>query len=150
MFSSTKETFQLKEGNTRAELVKNTWRLLDKNPMGIGLGKAGHVAVQRFDISRTDVSFTTTDGWYLKLLVESGYSSLILYLGMLLTFLSYLTRYLRRQSFDMMWFVFVFTAVVAIQNIVSNVLDFYLFADLYWFIFGLGVFYLKRVKHGIT
>lgn len=147
---STQETVQLKEGNTRADLAKNTYQLIADNPMGIGLGKAGHVAVQRFDPARKDVSFTTTDGWYLKLLVETGYIGLLFYILILITFIIYCLKYMRTHRFDWMWFIFVFGAVVSLQNVVSNVLDFYLFAYLYWFILGLCVYILKKEKHAAS
>ena len=118
--------------------------------MGIGLGKAGHVAVQRFDPSRKDVSFTTTDGWYMKLLVETGYIALIFYALILATFIVVCLKYVKTHSFDWMWFIFVFGAVVSLQNVVSNVLDFYLFAYLYWFVLGLCVFILKKEKYAAS
>ncbi len=148
IFSSTQSTFDMDEDNTRAKLVHDAVEKLEKHPMGLGLGKAGHVAVQLNTENREDISLTTTDGWYLKLLLETGYISLALYLVILIAFVRECVLYLRRHSFDLMTFVFAFGGVVALQCFVSNLLDFYMFSYLYWFILGIGVYLLKNSKHG--
>jgi hypothetical protein len=141
---SSKETISLEKGNTRVDLWYEVASTLKHNPMGLGLGKAGHAAVQNFPPGTPDVSFASTDGWYFKLMIETGVIALILYLIMALFFFVAMMRYVRRNSFDFVSFILTLFITIGFVNIVSNVLDFYLFSYLYWLILGAFALRLKQ------
>jgi hypothetical protein len=144
VLTSSKQTVGLESGNTRVGLWAEVIHSIEHNPMGLGLGKAGHTAVQLFPPNTPGVSFASTDGWYFKLMIETGISALAMYLGMALMFFISLIRYIRKHAFDFVSVIFIIFIVTGLVNIVSNALDFYLFSYLYWFLLGLFVFKLKQ------
>lgn len=141
---SSKETISLEKGNARVDLWYEVASTLKHNPMGLGLGKAGHAAVQNFPPNTPGVSFASTDGWYFKLMIETGVIALLLYLVMALFFFVAMIRYVRRNSFDFVSFILTLFVGIGLVNIVSNVLDFYLFSYLYWLILGAFALRLKQ------
>ena len=149
VLTSTGDTIKMKKGVTRVDLATSAFGEIKANPFGRGLGKSGHVAT-RFSKSThnssKDLAVTATDCWFIKLLSESGIQGLLFYLliSLYLTILS--VRYLWKHKFDFFGFLFTVFFVVNVQNLVSNVLDFYLFSYLYWFLIGVMVFYLKSKK----
>ncbi|AEA44153.1 O-antigen ligase family protein [Fluviicola taffensis] len=146
-FLSSKQTVSLDIANTRVELWNDVVHTADDNLTGLGLGKAGHVAVQLFPRNTPGVSFTSTDGWYFKLMLETGITALILYLGMALMFFITMIRAFRKKVFDIGSVIFTIFVATGLVNITSNALDFYLFSYLYWFLLGLFVLKLKQKKH---
>ncbi len=141
---SSKETMSLEKGNTRVDLWYEVASTLKHNPMGLGLGKAGHAAVQNFPLNTPGVSFASTDGWYFKLMIETGVIALILYMVMALFFFVAMIRYVRRNSFDFVSFILTLFVGIGFVNVVSNVLDFYLVSYLYWLILGAFALRLKQ------
>ncbi len=146
IFYSSQATVEMDEEDTRVALANDAIEKIKANPMGLGLGNAGHVAVQLNSENRADISLTSTDGWYIKLLLETGFVSLFLYVLLLFGFVVAYWQYFKKHHFDILTFTFVFGAVVTLQCLVSNVLDFYFFSYLYWFILGVAVYLLKNVK----
>lgn len=144
ILESSEETMSLEKGNTRVDLWYEVMNTVKHNPMGLGLGKAGHAAVQNFPPGTPGVSFASTDGWYFKLMLETGVFSLALYLTMALFFFIAMIKYIRRNSFDFVSFIFILFVTVGLVNLVSNVLDFYLFSYLYWLILGAFALRLKQ------
>lgn len=144
ILKSSSETMSLEKGNTRVDLWYEVINTVQHNPMGLGLGKAGHAAVQNFPPGTPGVSFASTDGWYFKLMLETGVLSLALYLVMALFFFIAIIKYIRRNSFDFVSFIFIMFVTVGLVNLVSNVLDFYLFSYLYWLILGAFALRLKQ------
>lgn len=144
IFESSKETISLEKGNSRVDLWYEVATTLKHNPMGLGLGRAGHAAVQNFPPNTPGVSFASTDGWYFKLMIETGFMALVLYLIMALFFFVAMIKYVRRNSFDFVSFIFILFITVGLVNIVSNVLDFYLFSYLYWLFLGAFALRLKQ------
>lgn len=140
---STTETIGLKAGVTRVDLWIQAFTDFQHHPFGRGLGKAGHVAARFFDKESTEASVTSTDGWFLKLANETGAWGLLSYLIMSLVLFINSIKYIRKYGYDFFSFLFVFFIIFNIQNVVSNVLDFYLFSYLYWFIIGMMVLHLK-------
>jgi hypothetical protein len=147
IIKSSKETVEMKEGVTRVDLWQKSNKNIYKYPFGLGLGKAGHVAARFHTKDNSRVSTCSTDGWYLKLLLETGYIALAFYIAISLLVFWQWWRYFRKFGFDILTFIFVLGCAVNIQNIVSNVLDFYMFSYLYWFIFGIFILKLKRVSN---
>jgi hypothetical protein len=144
IFQSSKQTVSLEAKNTRVGLWIEVMHTFKNNPMGLGLGKAGHAAVHLFPPNTPGVSFASTDGWYFKLMIETGVLALIMYLSMAFSFFIYMLRYVRKNAFDFVSFIFTVFVVTGFVNVVSNALDFYLFSYLYWVLLGLFVFKLKQ------
>jgi hypothetical protein len=140
---STSETISLKVGVSRVDLWIQTISDIQQYPFGRGLGKAGHVAARFFDNSATDASITSTDGWFLKLANETGVWGLFSYFFFTIFIFYNSIKYIRYYGVDFFTFLFVFFIVFNIQNLVSNVLDFYLFSYLFWFFIGMMVFHFK-------
>lgn len=144
VFISSRQTVGLDGTNTRVGLWAEVINSIEHNPMGLGLGKAGHTAVQLFPPNTPGVSFASTDGWYFKLMIETGIPALIMYLGMASMFFVSLIRDIKKHVFDFVSVIFSILIVTGLVNVVSNALDFYLFSYLYWFLLGLFVFKLKQ------
>ena len=144
--SSSKETMEMKKGVTRVDLWQKSNKELLSHPFGFGLGKAGHVAARFQSEKDKKVSTTSTDGWFLKTILETGYIALAFYFVISLFFALNWWSYFRKYGFDILTFIFVLGLVVNVQNLVSNVLDFYLFSYFYWFIIGIFVLKLKRIS----
>jgi hypothetical protein len=150
IWHSTSETIGLKKGVTRVDLWIQAFSDFKDYPLGRGLGKAGHVAARFFDKSSVEASATSTDGWFLKLANETGVFGLFSYFVLsLLLFISSI-HYIRKFGYDFFSFLFVIFIVINIQNLVSNVLDFYLFSYLYWLLIGIMIlhFKLKNIGNG--
>ena len=118
--------------------------------LGDGLGKSGHVAARFSDPLQgqnaavsSKVSIASTDGWYLKLANETGIWGLFSYFILSGTLFIVSIKYMIKNSFGLYSFLFTLFVIVNIENITSNVLDFYLFSYLYWFLLGVMIFYLK-------
>lgn len=144
VFISSKQTVSLESSNTRVSLWSDVMHSVKYNPMGLGLGKAGHTAGQLFPPNTPGVSFASTDGWYFKLMIETGIPALILYLAIALIFFIAMIKYMRKNRFDFVTVIFTIFVGAGLVNIVSNALDFFLFTYLYWFLLGIFVFKLKQ------
>ena len=81
--SSTAETIMIKKGLSRVDLWLGAFNDFINNPMGYGLGKAGHVAVRFFGKLSNEAATYSTDGWYLKLANETGIWGLFSYFTLL-------------------------------------------------------------------
>lgn len=151
VFNSTVKTVKMDDNDKRVKINKSSIGEIKKNPLGKGLGKAGHVAV-RFSkskndgISEEDLSVNSTDGWLVKLTCETGFWGLGTYLGFNLLLFIQSVIYFRKNEFGFFGFLLTVLIVVNFQNLVSNVLDFYLFSYLYWFLIGIMVLYIKSTK----
>lgn len=139
IFDSTADTVGLKKGTTRVDLWINAFQNFKDHPLGMGLGKAGHVAARFFDENSSGVSIYSTDGWFLKTLNETGIWGLFSYLVFAASFFFLMIKQIihRRQKKLLLLLLTLFITI-NIQNMVSNVLDFYLFSFLYWGIIGLS------------
>lgn len=151
VFNSTVKTVKMDDNDRRVKINKSSIGEIKKNPLGKGLGKAGHVAV-RFSnskndkLSEEDLSVNSTDGWLVKLTCETGFWGLGTYLGFNLLLFIQSVIYFRKNEFGIFGFLLTVLGVVNFQNLVSNVLDFYLFSYLYWFLTGIMVLYIKSTK----
>jgi len=135
MIGSTFSTIGMQKDVTRV----NRWQqsLIDfKNrPLGYGLGSAGAVAYN--NNSTKSKATLSTDGWYLKLACETGVPGLISFSVLMSVFLSVLWRN-REFSIQIIGFPALgLGLMVIIQCVSSNVLDFYPYIGLFWFIIGL-------------
>lgn len=147
IISSTADTVSLKEGVTRVDLWIHAFENFKDHPFGYGIGKAGHVASRFYAQSTSEADVFSTDGWLLKLANETGIIGLISYLGLCLTiFISFLR--MKFYKYPELILLFTFFIIYNIQNLVSNVLDFYLFAFLFWILIGVFANHLSdKNKH---
>lgn len=151
VFNSTVETVKMNEKDRRVKINKSSIEVIKNNPWGKGLGKAGHVAV-RFSRSKNqphnteDLSTNSTDGWFVKTACETGFWGLLSYLFFSFILFIYSVKYFRKHEFGFFGFLFSVFIVVNFQNLVSNVLDFYLFSYLYWLLIGVMVLHIKLNK----
>lgn len=139
IIQSTSDTVGMKEGVKRVDLWMNAIDNFKEHPFGMGLGKAGHVAARFFDSNTSNADVYSTDGWFLKTLNETGIWGLFSYLLFAGTFLVVVSRQLwNHQQRPVLVFILTLFLAVNLQNVVSNVLDFYLFSYLFWGISGLA------------
>jgi O-antigen ligase len=137
---STMDTMSFKKGLTRVDLWTNAIANFREHPLGYGMGKAGHVATRFFSENSTEADVYSTDGWFLKLANETGIWGLLSYLFLAISyFYLYIKNKILLQKANLLVFLFCVFVMVNIQNIVSNVLDFYLFSFLFWTLFGASV-----------
>jgi O-antigen ligase len=124
--------------NSRAKFWALSLRSFSKKPQGYGLGKAGHVANNNKKIFKDakDASIYSTDGWYLKLINETGIWGGISYLILFIVIIVSSLKHFKEIKSVLSLYIFVIILIVAIQNIMSNVLDFYSFPIFYWMLIG--------------
>jgi hypothetical protein len=135
---STVSTLTLTDEYSRVDLWRSALGDFFRNPMGYGLGKAGHIAVRFFGRFSNEAAVFSTDGWYLKLANETGIWGLFSYAVIFLTFFISSIKFLKKNKNTFFTFIFVFFIMIAAQNFVSNILDFYSFSCLYWLLIGLS------------
>jgi len=124
--------------NTRARFWALSIKSFKNSPNGYGIGKSGHVAHQHKHILKDGVnaSIYSTDGWYLKLANETGIWGLISYFFIFIWHGIFSIKYIIKNRDIYFMFFYLIFIMVAIQNIMSNVLDFYSFSYFYWMIIG--------------
>lgn len=144
--SSTGETVGMKKGVTRVDLWMDAVASFKKRPFGQGLGKAGHVAARFFDENSKEASVTSTDGWFLKLANETGIWGLATYFVLSLSLFIASVKHMLKHGAGFYGFLFTVFIIVNIQNLVSNILDFYMFSYFYWLLAGIMVYHLKTSK----
>jgi O-Antigen ligase len=138
-WKSSIETASLKKDITRVELWKMGYKNLKQHPFGRGLGMSGHIGTRFMNIETKDADIYSTDGWYLKLGNETGVWGLLSYLALSITFVVALFKQAKRSKDVFLFFLLVFFIAFNTQNMVSNVLDFYLFSYLFWLLMGIAV-----------
>jgi hypothetical protein len=144
--SSAGETVMLEEGLSRVELWQKSWQDFMIQPWGYGLGKSGHVAWKLFKDSNIKSSPYSTDGYYLKLLGEQGIIGATFFIAIIYVLYSKIRSInIFAQANFYSYFIFLFLFVL-IQNIVSNVLDYYIVAPLFYFSLGAFGKYVYEFK----
>jgi hypothetical protein len=137
---STMDTFGLRKGVSRVDLWLKAFANFKDHPFGYGLGKAGHVAARFYNENSVDADVFSTDGWFLKILNETGIWGVASYLFLAASYLIIcLKSKLLKNKTGLLLFFFTMFIMINIQNIVSNVLDFYLFTFLFWAMLGASV-----------
>ena len=133
IFSSTKETLELKEKVTRVQLWKDTFTHLKHKPGGYGIGKSGWIAYRFLKDTKVESAYLATDGWYLKQANETGFFGLISF-SFLFFFLLFRLFFAKKNTLT--FFFFMIVIMVFLVNIVSNVLDYFMYNALFWFFMG--------------
>ena len=96
--------------------------------------------------TETKSAYLATDGWYLKIANETGIFGLISFLTL---FAYFLFRMMAGCTSDQSrLFLFLMFLAVLMVNLVSNVLDYFLFNSLFWFYTGAAE-NLKRSKGSV-
>ena len=116
--------------------------------MGYGLGKAGHVARRFFKDDDKTASVYSTDGWYLKMACETGGWGILSFTIISFLYFFQSLKYLRKKRGTINLFFFLIFIFTSIQNLGSNVLDFYIFANLYWLIIGFSQNMINNLENG--
>lgn len=146
VFTSAAETIGLEENVSRVELWKRTFEDLKEKPFGYGIGKSGWIAYRFLKGTETKSAYLATDGWYLKIANETGIFGLISFLTL---FAYFLFRMMAGCTSDQSrLFLFLMFLAVLMVNLVSNVLDYFLFNSLFWFYTGAAE-NLKRSKGSV-
>jgi hypothetical protein len=148
IISSTSNVFMMKDGETRTDLYRSSLSGMRDHLLGYGLGKAGHVA-RRFskvdkNVNEENSSLYCTDGWFVKLICETGLWGIGSYLVVSVFLFLASIKYILKNEFDFFSFLFTVFMVSNVVNLVSNILDFYLYSNLYWLLIGVMVYYLKN------
>jgi hypothetical protein len=136
---STGTTMELRGNVSRVELWSRSWIDFKNQPLGYGLGKAGHVAHRFLLDSPIPASRWSTDGWYLKHANETGIIGIVSFLILLYSYFKTIIRKVIIRNNIIMAFFFAVGLFVLTQNVVSNVLDFYYFSYVFWFLIGCSV-----------
>jgi hypothetical protein len=132
---SAAETATLEGGLTRVELWRRSWIDFMHQPWGYGLGKSGHIAWRLFKDTSVPSSPYSTDGWYLKLLGETGIPGALFFISIIYFFVVEIkkAKLLINQETTVVVLIFLF---VLLQNVVSNVFDYYCIAPLFYLLLG--------------
>lgn len=134
IFTSTAETIGLEENVSRVELWKRTFNDFKERPLGYGIGKSGWIAYRYLKGTDTESAYLATDGWYLKVANETGIFGLVSFLTLLAFFFF---RFLSKIKLrDDQLFLFLILLAVILVNLVSNVLDYFMFNAIFWFFMG--------------
>ncbi|MFM2226352.1 MAG: hypothetical protein RJA07_2554 [Bacteroidota bacterium] len=143
---SAAETATMEQGLTRVELWQRSWISFVQQPWGYGLGKSGHIAWRLFKNTNIPSSPYSTDGWYLKLLGETGILGAAFFSVLLFYFANRIKK--MRLLFDksITTFLVLLFIFVLIQNIVSNVVDYYCIAPLFYMLLGYCTKYFYNEK----
>jgi hypothetical protein len=134
MYNSTVKTAGMDSSVSRVKLWKKSFADFKARPFGYGFGNSGHIATQYFgkNSTTTNAAVSATDGWFIKLATETGILGLITYLLLCIT----IGIALIKKKGDLLkvnWLFFAcFFILVNIQNVGSNVLDYFCFAPLFW------------------
>jgi hypothetical protein len=138
----------IKDSNTRVSYWKMAFEDFADKPMGHGLGKAGHVARRFFKEGDKSASIHSTDGWYVKVACETGVWGFLSFAIISFIYFIQSIKYLRKNKGTIYLFFFLIFIFVGIQNIGSNVLDFYIFANLYWMLLGFSQNMINNLENG--
>ncbi len=144
LLGSTFDTLSLREGLSRVELWERSFAAFVANPMGYGLGKAGHVALRFTDTTTGPVVIYATDGWFLKIACETGIVGLILYLVAAAAYFFRAAKFVWNQRHTVVTFILIIFLQVNATAVVSNTLDYFPFITLFWLLVG---FSAQRVYH---
>ena len=133
--------------NTRLRYWGNAFYEFKLKPLGYGIGKAGHIGNRFFkDENEGLASIYSTDGWYLKLLCETGVFGFLSYIILALFFVLPILKSLRNNKNSLLFCAFIIFVFASIQNIVSNVFDLYLCSSLIWLFVGISQNLLTSIK----
>jgi O-antigen ligase len=137
VFSSTTSAIKLENKETRVSRWAESYEDFKAKPEGYGLGNAGAVSFNSEE--QNNEASLSTDGWFLKLACETGWTGLISFASLaLICFLElWRNRFnnINKMEFSSLGFVL----IVFFQCFASNVLDFYPYIGIFWFILGLSI-----------
>jgi hypothetical protein len=110
---------------------------------GHGFGKGGHIAYRFLkNDSSSNIFQKSTDGYYLKILIETGLIGLLVFFIVWSWIFFWMTKYSLKTLLPLNILSTSTLLFVLLQNLVSNTMDFYFFAPLFWA--SLGSFKMKN------
>ncbi|GDX53499.1 hypothetical protein LBMAG27_25460 [Bacteroidota bacterium] len=136
---SSVKTVDMNDSMTRVKFWNSSFDAFKKHPMGNGLGTAGHTGARFLNNNLKPGSAFSTDGWYLKQAVETGIIGIATFIIMAAWIFLLMWKSVYQKPFSVLTFLFVFFIMIRIQDLVSNVSDFYWVADFYWLLIGIGI-----------
>jgi hypothetical protein len=143
LFSSAADTLEFGAGITRVELWKRSIHDFMTHPWGYGLGHAGVVAIRFLKGTDTPAAVYTSDGWFLKILCETGIPGLASYLFLCGVFFFKGIRFIFKDKSSFFTLVFAVFLMINAQCIVGNTLDFYPYVAVYWLLLGFAVNFMS-------
>ncbi|MFC1736017.1 interleukin-like EMT inducer domain-containing protein [Candidatus Hydrogenedentota bacterium] len=141
---STLEPLKLNNNNpsARTQFMRESFRHVVSNPLGFGLGGAGHPAMRFNTDGLANGAVAALDCWYLKVMAETGIHGLIVFLVFLAAAsLKMLHTWRHGREGPGRWISLGILAAflgVAARSAGSNVLDFYFVAPLVWCLLGIA------------
>ncbi|MFC1735192.1 O-antigen ligase family protein [Candidatus Hydrogenedentota bacterium] len=130
------------EGTTRGRIWRGVLGEIRENPLGFGLGRAGHVA-KRFKDRYPDIklSIMSADGWYLKHTIETGVFGMAVFAVFMAVCAASLFLMWRaeEEASPKALVLGVLAAFIcySVQAAASNVWDFFFAAPFVWALLGL-------------
>jgi len=110
---------------------------------GHGFGKGGHIAYRFLqNDSSSNIFQKSTDCYYLKVLIETGLIGLLVFFIVWSWIFFWMTKYALKTLLPLNILSTSTLLFVLLQNLVSNTMDFYFFAPLFWA--SLGSFKMKN------
>jgi len=134
IFNSSMKTMTMNKEMTRVNYWQISFDDFKSHPFGFGLGKAGHIGNRFFKNSITPASLYSTDGWYLKLLNETGIFGFLSFA--IVAFVLIREKIKIKDLYDRT-FQLSFMALLCLQLVGSNVLDYMFIAPCIWLIIGM-------------
>lgn len=145
MYNSTINTAKMDSSVSRVKLWKISFEDFKARPLGYGFGNSGHIATQYFGKNnlKSKAAIHATDGWFIKLATETGVIGLLAYLTLCIAICYALIKNKAKMVKNIWLFFACFFILVNIQNVGSNVLDYFCFAPLFWIMISLFSLQLK-------
>ena len=110
---------------------------------GHGFGKGGHIAYRFLqNDSSSNIFIKSTDCYYLKILIETGLIGLLVFFIVWSWIFFWMTKHSLKTLLPLNILSTSTLLFVLLQNLVSNTMDFYFFAHLFWA--SLGSFKMKN------
>lgn len=134
IMKSSVNTMEMDTNIKRVDFWQTSITDFKNRPWGYGLGKSGHVANRLFKGTDVPAAVYATDGWYLKLLNETGVPGFIAFIILMTAIFQSVIKI--QNNYDRTFFIGLLI-IIGFQSIVSNVPDFTFASFFIWIIFGL-------------
>ncbi len=134
IMKSSVNTMEMGDHIKRVDFWNTSVNDFKSHPMGFGLGKAGHVADRLFKDTDVPAAIYANDGWYLKLLLETGIPGFIFFVVLMFFVIKSVLQI--QNSYDKAFFLCLLL-IIGFQSIVSNVPDFTFASFFLWLLIGL-------------
>lgn len=134
IMKSSVNTMEMGDHIKRVDFWTTSVTDFKSHPMGFGLGKSGHVANRLFKDTDVPAAIYANDGWYLKLLLETGIPGFLFFVLLMFFIINSVLQI--QNSYDKAFFLCLLL-IIGFQSIVSNVPDFTFASFFLWLLIGL-------------